>query len=304
MSPKVIEEFSDLPYFFVQTKYDGSFGYLEAAADGAKLFTRAGSFYPSWLANKLAECVQNGTVVMGEVLVFRLGKPLSRKESNGILNSLLQGGEPKSEDDFRMIAWDIVSKADFLLGKCDDVYALRLQDAERTFYGNNLTLAKTTVVMNVSEAFALNREAMLRGEEGTVWKKPAGVWRDSSSGTRDAVKVKLVFEAEYKVEGKYEGDGKAKGMLGGFNIATSDGLIKSNVGSGFSDKQRKEFWEADTTDWIITVEANDVISKSGSDTESLFLPIFSERRLDKKVADTRERVLAQLQAAKLGEKLD
>jgi hypothetical protein len=294
MSPKVIEEFSALPYFFVQTKYDGSFGYLKASEDGAKLFTRAGSFYPDWLANKLAECVPNGHVVMGEVLVFQLGKPLSRKVSNGILNSLLQGGEPKPEADYRMVAWDVIPESNFAVENCSRPYALRLDDAQRMFSGSNLTVAKTTVVLNVSEAFALNREAMLRGEEGT----------DSSSGTRDAVKVKLVFEAEYKVEGKYEGEGKAKGMLGGFNIATSDGLIKSNVGSGFSDKQRKEFWEADTTDWIITVEANDVISKSGSDTESLFLPIFSERRLDKKVADTRYRVLAQLEAAKLGEKLD
>jgi DNA ligase-1 len=204
-----------------------------------------------------------------------------------------------------MIAWDMVTKAEFLEGRSDVEYKDRLNYLNWSVcYGSGLKVAETIAVTSVAEAFAINREALLRGEEGTVWKKPAGIWRDSSSGTRDAVKVKVVFEAEYKVSGKYEGEGKAKGMLGGFNIETEDGLIKSNVGSGFSDAQRKEFWEADTTGWIITVEANDVISRSGSATESLFLPIFSERRLDKTVADTRERVLAQLEAAKLGKKLD
>lgn len=108
----------------------------------------------------------------------------------------------------------------------------------------------------------------------------------------------MKFQAEYRVTGKFEGTGKYVGMLGGFNIETSDGLIKSDVGSGFDDAQRKEYWEADTEGWIITVEANDVITRKGSDTESLFLPIFIERRLDKKEADNRNRVLQQLQSAK------
>ena len=299
MSPKVKAEYAALPYFFVQTKYDGSFGYLRTSDHGASLFTRAGSFYPAWLADKLAKNLPIGYVVMGEVLVFEGGKPLSRKVSNGMLNSLLQGSEATGAD-IRMVAWDMVPSDEFEEEECVIPYEGRMDFMRICIRTESLSLAKSEKVTSLEQAFALNREALLRGEEGTCWKKPDGIWRDSSSGTRDAVKVKIVFEAEYIVTGKYEGDGKAKGMLGGFNIATSCGMIVNNVGSGFSDAQRKEYWEADTDGWIVTLEANDVIDKTGSATESLFLPIFVERRLDKTEADSRERVLEQLQAAKEG----
>ena len=299
MSPKVKAEYAALPYFFVQTKYDGSFGYLRTSDHGASLFTRAGSFYPAWLAEKLAKNLPIGYVVMGEVLVFEGGKPLSRKVSNGMLNSLLQGSEATGAD-IRMVAWDMVPSDEFEEEECVIPYEGRMDFMRICIRTESLSLAKSEKVTSLEQAFALNREALLRGEEGTCWKKPDGIWRDSSSGTRDAVKVKIVFEAEYIVTGKYEGDGKAKGMLGGFNIATSCGMIVNNVGSGFSDAQRKEYWEADTDGWIVTLEANDVIDKTGSATESLFLPIFVERRLDKTEADSRERVLEQLQAAKEG----
>jgi ATP-dependent DNA ligase len=122
------------------------------------------------------------------------------------------------------------------------------------------------------------------------------------------MKAKLVFEADYEIEGAYEGEGKYTGMLGGFNMKTSDGLIKFNVGSGFSDLQRYQMWQAlleNGMDFyngtIAAIEGNDIITSKGKDTESVFLPIFIELRADKTVADSRERVWQQLNAAKLGQ---
>lgn len=298
MSPKVKEMYAAMPFFYVQTKYDGSFGYLKTGVN-ASLFTRAGSHYPFWLAEKLAKGTPEGFVLMGEVLVYENGVALSRKVSNGILNSLLQKCE-ESEADIRMIAWDMVTLKEFEAGESTTPYNKRLAGVD-WFAGNTcLEVASTKNVTSLEQAFAINREAMLRGEEGTVWKNPEGHWKHSSSGSRDAIKVKVVFEAEYVVTGKFEGEGKAKGMLGGFTVQSSCGGIVCNVGSGFSDQQRKEYWEADTDGWIVTLKANDVISREGSTTESLFLPIFEERRLDKGEADSRERVLQQMQAAKEG----
>lgn len=301
MSPKVKAEYAAMPYFFVQTKLDGSFGYLQRDKGVATLFTRAGSHYPSWLAEKLAADVFDGHVVMGEVLVYSDDKPLSRKVSNGLLNSVLQSGGGMAQD-VRMVAWDMVTAREFKAGLCETPYKKRFKHLQGSieWAATSISVVEHCAVTSLEQAFAVNHKAMLRGEEGTVWKNPEGTWRNSSSGTRDAVKVKIAFQAEYKVVGKYEGEGKAKGMLGGFNIESSDGLISNNVGSGFSDAQRKEFWNEDVEGWIVTLDANDVISREGSTTESLFLPIFIERRLDKTEADSRERVLEQLQSAKEG----
>ena len=89
-------------------------------------------------------------------------------------------------------------------------------------------------------------------------------------------------------------------MLGGIIIETSDGLLKNNCGSGFSDDLRKHLWkpENNPVGSIVTVIANDVVTKRGSDVKSLFLPIFSDIRFDKTEADSLECVMQQLNSAK------
>lgn len=307
MDEKAIETYDALPYFYVQTKMDGQFAYCHKDRCGrTTLFSRNGSFYPAYVAEKLAKGLPMGSVVMGELLVYRDGVVMSRKDGNGILNSLLSGDGKKAAlpcDEIVLVAWDMISSDEFYQNQSGIDYEDRLSNLFKTIANTAVDIEPVhhTVVKSVAEANKLTKEAYARGEEGTVWKNPWGTWRDSSSGTRDAIKVKAVFEAEFRVTGKYEGTGKAKGMLGGFNIETECGLVKGNVGSGFDDDQRKEFWEADTTNWIVCLEANDVVTKKGRDTESLFLPIFKERRMDKTVADTREQVLKALAAVRAGE---
>lgn len=303
MDAKVKAEYATMPFFYVQTKMDGQFAYVRKAADGSvSVFTRAGSYYPLPLAEKLSKGLPAGSVAMGELLVYEHGKVLDRKTGNGILNSVLQGQLDAHIHDIhiQMVVWDLVTEEEFLAERSETVYQQRLSNLEAILNNEktNMTLVHENTVDNLQDAFVLNREAILRGEEGTVWKNPCGIWRNSSSGTRDAIKCKLEFEAEYVVVGKTEGTGKAKGMLGSFSIATRCGALTSDLGSGFNDAQRKEFWEADTNGWIVGVKANDVISKEGRDTLSLFLPIFVERRLDKTEADDYAAVMKALQTAK------
>jgi ATP-dependent DNA ligase len=138
-----------------------------------------------------------------------------------------------------------------------------------------------------------------QGFEGAVVKDPSSHWRDHTSPYN--VKLKIAFEAEYVITGTFEGQGKYVGMLGGFYIETSDGLLKSSVGTGFPDSLRKEYFKIPSDGWketICTVIANDVVSKRDSDVKSLFLPVFSELRMDRNKADSLERVMEQLSAAK------
>jgi DNA ligase-1 len=302
MDAKVKALYAAMPFFYVQTKMDGQFAYVQRHLDGdVSAFTRAGSYYPHSLALKLTKGLPSGSVVMGELLVYKDGKPLDRKTSNGILNSVLQGDEDAANgNDVRLVAWDMVEEHEFLTGQSETVYSDRLHSLSMLLMleQTNISAVEHEVVMSTEAAFKLNREAILAGKEGTVWKNPHGLWRDSSSGTKDAIKCKLEFKAEYVVTGKYEGQGKAKGMLGGFNIASTCGKIRSDVGTGFSDDQRKAYWEADTDGWVVSVNANDVINKDGRDTLSLFLPVFDERRLDKTVADDYDAIMKALQTAK------
>lgn len=299
MDAKVKAAFDKLPFWFVQSKLDGSFAYLKRSKTGSEAITRNGSIYPTWLSEKLSKGVSEGSVVVGEMLVYKDGKVLSRKEGNGLLNSVLQGADQGefSGYNFMMTAWDLLTEEEFKRGSSSRKYIDRFKVlSDLCLQTSNINLVAHWNVTSMEEAYKIYAEHLARGEEGCIVKNPNALWKDGTS--KGMVKLKLEFEADYVITGVFEGNGKYEGMLGGYNCETSDGMIKFNVGSGFTDVQRE--LDDSVIGKIVTVKANDIILRDGSETESLFLPIFIEIRNDKKEADSRERVMEQLQAAKEG----
>jgi ATP-dependent DNA ligase len=140
----------------------------------------------------------------------------------------------------------------------------------------------THTVANYDEVTALFRKYRSEGLEGVIVKDPRMPWENRRSKMQ--IKIKGVEEADLLCTGWTEGTGKYKGMLGAIQLQTRDGLLKVDVGSGFSDKQRKELKKKDVMDQIISIEYNEKIQKKDG-TWSLFLPIFIEIRKDKDEAD-------------------
>jgi hypothetical protein len=68
-------------------------------------------------------------------------------------------------------------------------------------------------------------------------------------------------------------------------MRSEDWIVKVNVGSGFNDAQRKQYWKENLVDKIVAVKYNARI-KNKQGEESLFLPVFVEIRDDKDVADS------------------
>ncbi len=314
MSEKAREQLAKEDSFYVQVKRDGSFAYLNPG----RVCTRQGSCYPDWFVGTLTAGMGNNEVLVGEMEVYQRESDnaaklvlMSRKEGNGVLNSILQGADENefAGYQFKYVAWDCLSLGEFEAGRSDRPYERRLKELEISLseglYSPSIELVENWEVKSVAEAKRIHTGLTARGLEGSVWKRKQGIWKDTSSGTIDAVKVKVVAEAEFVVTGYYEGKGKDKGALGGLSITTRCGKMKCNVGSGFSGKQRKEIWEAilrgETPEgWIITAEFNDITTARGKDTVSLSLPIFIEQRFDRTEADTLERVYEQFEAAKQG----
>lgn len=304
-SEKSEKHFNNLNSIMVQKKADGSFCYLVVNIDGsAQAFTRNGSMYPSWLVERLlVGCPRNlGVAFVGELLVEDHNDLLNRQTGNGIYNSILKGApeEDFSQYKFVMECWDMLPVKDFREGVCENPYDGRFTAMENIIEWSceNLVVIETKCVSDMKQAMVVCKNYMLNGFEGGVIKDPSSIWKDHTSPHN--IKIKCTFEADYRITGIYEGTGKAKGMLGGISVATSDDLLQSNCGSGFTDDMRKFLWlpENNPTGGITTLIANDVISKRGSNMKSLFLPIFSDLRFDKIEADSLERVLRQLASAK------
>lgn len=306
MDEKVKAKFKNESDFFVQLKADGSFAYLVVDHfNGHRVVTRNGNTYPTELAKHLAGNLPDGAYV-GELEVYQQTcyqdtlELLDRKTGNGKLNSLLQGDvDILDQYEVFMSAWDYLSLEEFEQGKSEDGYAKRFDDLcyhlEKSPY---VDVIETHIVNSLEEAYKIYSDYTSNGYEGAIIKTCTHKWKDGTS--KECVKLKIEFEAEYVITGYYEGEGKAEGMLGGLSCQSSDGVVKFNVGSGFNDEQRKHFWSIreDLVGKVVTIKANDVVTKRGSEDVSLFLPIFQFFRPDKSEADSYHRVMQQLNAVK------
>lgn len=310
MDDKVKVKFEKQEQFYVQLKLDGSFCYLvKEAGKAPEAITRAGSKYPTEFAQKLAQGLPDGFVVVGELLVYgeiaTLGVPLDRKTGNGLLNSILKGGDVPHKLGFELTAWDCITVDEWKAGKSNTQYYLRLDDLDVILSDMPNAKAVTThTVYSLNDAYKIYSDFTSQGFEGAVIKTTDFKW--SSGTSKDCIKLKIEFECDLKVIGMTEGTGKAAGTMGSLTLSSSDGKIVTDCGSGFTDEARKAWWnmytpeDIESYDNIVTIKSNDIISKKGSSVHSMFLPIFLELRHDKKEADSYERCVEQLEAAKGG----
>ena len=301
MDEKIKAKLDKLDSFIVQRKEDGSFAYLiKEAGKSAEAITRSGNKYPIEFTQKLATGLPDGYVIIGELLVEDDGVELDRKTGNGILNSILKGGDVDNGLKFKLSAWDCITPVELKLGKSITPYKERMSHLNWVWKD----IVPTYNVNSLKEAYAIYSKFTADGKEGAVLKTHNFTW--SSGTSKDCIKLKVEFECDLKVIGMTEGTGKAKGMMGSLTVASSDGKIVSDIGTGFSDEARKAWWEMYTPDNIksyeivITVNANDIIFRRGSKIASLFLPVFQMERLDKSEADNYKRCMEQLEAAKNG----
>ncbi len=241
------------------------------------------------LAKDISEHFPDGCVVDGELLVVDESfKRLSRKEGNGILNKSLHGTiSEKEAGQVRFFVWDLIPMKDYEAGRGTVPYAKTLQDLEMCCADTKrVRFIHSKTVNSREEAFIHFQQMLNRGEEGTILKNREMVWEGKRS--KSCVKFKIIIENTLKAVDVIEGTGKFKGMAGAVTVETSDGLVRVNVGSGFSDEERHALWDAKEDllekGLFLEVKSNGLI-RAEDDTWSLFLPRCSEIRLDKTEAD-------------------
>jgi len=119
----------------------------------------------------------------------------------------------------------------------------------------------------------LNKDAIERGFEGIMIKDPDAVYECKRSTSW--LKQKPFIEVSLTVLETEEGTGRNEGKMGALVCeGTEDGkLIKVNVGSGFSDLDRDEFWSCKVDGQVVEVRA-DAITQNQDGTYSLRFPRF------------------------------
>jgi DNA ligase 1 len=122
-----------------------------------------------------------------------------------------------------------------------------------------------------------NKAAVAAGYEGIMIKDPNGKWEGKRSVAW--LKQKPFIEVSLAVIETEEGTGRNVGKMGALVCeGTEDGkLIRVNVGSGFTDKDRDEFWQCKVDGQVIEVRA-DAITQNQDGTYSLRFPRFMRFR--------------------------
>ena len=122
-----------------------------------------------------------------------------------------------------------------------------------------------------------NKAAVAAGYEGIMIKDPSGKWEGKRSVAW--LKQKPFIEVSLAVIETEEGTGRNVGKMGALVCeGTEDGkLIRVNVGSGFTDKDRDEFWSCKVDGQVIEVRA-DAVTQNQDGTYSLRFPRFMRFR--------------------------
>lgn len=303
-----IEKWNWADGIFVQLKADGMFANVNIEGHGVvRVFSRNGTAFPPGslgeLEKVLIEQLLNGSQTHGELLVYNDGHLLPREKGNGVLNSLLQGGEMPKKHYVAMDVWDqIPLRVAVDKGRYEAPYGERFEQLEMQCAGATRDLVRpieTHIVRSRAEAMAICGAYQKNRLEGAVCKHPKAVWRDGDS--KDQVKLKLEVDVDLQIVGYRPGTPgtRTEATFGAVLCRTADGLLEVGV-HGFKREVEADIHARrdDLLGAVMTVRANGVMDPSeDGQLHSLFLPRFVELRQDKREADTLQRVRAQFEAA-------
>ena len=287
---------------FAQLKADGSFQAATIVGGEVTIESRSGEIMPNESLPAIVAQIQrhpelDGYRIEGELTVVNkeTGETLPRGEGNGMINSLRQGGELPPNHEVHYTVWECVSLAEG--GTIDErpykdrfAYLVNLLDATP----GPVRIAENTIVYSEAAAWEVFKNYAAAGLEGAIIKRPSMIWKDGTS--KEQVKLKTEFEAEYRITGFVEGKKgkKTEATFGALTYESEDGIVRGSV-SGIDDDMKAKI-NANREAYvgaICTIQANALTQNRNNKVNwALSHPRFMEIRTDKTVADTYEQVRA------------
>lgn len=220
----------------------------------------------------------------GELVVRDSQGIMNRQKGNGILNKAVKGTISAMEASMvHATIWDIIPFSAFQQGVYNTSYQERFGKLQQLVLPGRISLIENRVVNTEDEAHELFQEYFNKGEEGIILKDINAPWEDKR--VKHQVKFKGELECDLLCMDWQEGTGKNVGKLGALVLTSADGVVKVNVGSGFTDEQRDKYTKENTIGKVVAVKYNAKIQDKKTGQTSLFLPVFLELREDKTYAD-------------------
>lgn len=253
---------------------------------GDRCITRQGKEYKGLdhIINDLQKLVGENMFVDGE-LIYKNTEGLSDSEAFQKGTGIAMSKE-NDKTKLKLVVFDIFPLEQFWLKKSDFTYKQR-----KDFYLENLK--REMLRLSLKDNIELVQMCYEGNDHSEIWKWLEYAEENDWEGiiinldspyeckrTKSLIKVKKFFSCDIKCTGIEEGSGRNKGTLGAL-VCDYKGF-PVNVGSGFSDEDRKRIWQCpeDVIGKIITVKyKEETRNKDGG--ISIQFPVFETVRFDK-----------------------
>ena len=185
----------------------------------------------------------------------------------------------ESKEELKLVLFDVLPIKEFDIGKSNDLYRVRKQKllTLKAFTTENLEIVKMFYEgIDQSQIWKWLDYAEAHDMEGVMLSLDSPY---ECKRTKTLLKVKKFYSCDIQCIGVEEGSGRNKGTLGAL-ICNYKGN-KVNVGSGFSDVDRKRFWmnPSEVIGHIISVKYKEE-TKNKDGGISIQFPVYESVRFD------------------------
>ncbi|QDP59559.1 MAG: putative DNA ligase [Prokaryotic dsDNA virus sp.] len=300
-----------------QKKADGVRGIAVIKDGEVTIYSRNANVFELPSLCKQLSMIGTDTVIDGELIYVDGDREEIRQTGNGIVGKALKGTLSEEEEkNIQFVVWDAIDYEDYFRGFSGVPYHERFalsQSIVSSIGSDSISSIETHEVSSIEEAKELSISYIDEGFEGIVLKNSNAPWEDTRS--KHQVKFKAVIDFALRVVGYYPHK-KNPNKLGGLILESECGMLRTDCGSGFKDKdtdaktklripldERHEHdrellmvmaEKGELEGMIVAGECNGVSSnknaKEGEPKYSLHFPIFKYFRFDKESADKMEEI--------------
>jgi DNA ligase-1 len=295
-------DINDIDYpVLVEPKFDGVRVIAVKENGVVSLMSRSGIPFENFedIRAALTERMKDDTVFDGEVVAkLKPGEIVSEAFSRLMKRARASRGKNiDAAPDIAYHVFDFISVQGWHSQKFEITNSVRSMTAGYMIntYFDGCDLVKMTDGHIVADAKALEKfylEQVENGLEGIIIKDPEAYYTFKRS--KAWLKLKPFDTLDLEIYGAVEGEGKYSGTLGALLAQTSyrTGILRTSIGSGFSDTERHELWERHLADelskslgsfrpgeaklegFIVEVKYQDVTKAQDQDDYSLRFPTF------------------------------
>ena len=270
---------NDNEKIYITEKFDGIRCVIIKENENVKMFTRQGKEITGLneiIENVKETFVDKSIVIDGELLALNS----NNLDSGDLYRATVKIVNSKSENKtgIHFHAFDMLEISEFKNGESKSPYSIRRNSMENYNWNGCLELVPILYVgVDHEMIFKLLSKVERDGKEGIMVNREMVYQCKRNSGI---LKVKTMHTVDLRVLGYEEGSGRLENSLGALIVDYKG--HKVNVGSGYSDQERHDFWN-NRNDMIGKIVEIQYFEESTNEQGELSLrfPVFKHIRNDK-----------------------